>query len=276
MSFSVGILYSAQEFALYVSKNPTPVEEFESTFRRFGLATPEDILEVSLKCNWIDFQPDGICRVTTRGQNILLEDAEKALRVQICDLIYIEEPSWAIKIPNGRKEAEKFFPVDVQQCFKEAGLLSGWDEDIIEWWDKLSIATRSRKSESSLVVGRTAEKLTMEHETKRIGKTPHWQSIESNFSGYDVLSKSEKGSDIQRMIEVKGSALPRKEAFCFVTRNEWDTAQVAPDYRFHLWCLKGDNPFLIDVGVEEMKLHIPTNSGNGKWETTKVPFKSFY
>ncbi len=275
MSFSVGILYSAQEFILYVSQKSISVSDFETAFNRFSLARPDDILKVCLKCKWVEFQQDGICRLTPSGELLLIEDAEKALRIQLCDLIDAEKPSWAVKIPNGRKEVERFFPSDVYQCFREAGLFANWNDDVVEWWDKLSVAARSVKSSLSLVVGRRAEKLTIEYEAIRTGIRPHWQSIESNFSGYDILSKSDKGSDIPRMIEVKGSELPRNEAFCFVTRNEWRTAEIAPDYRFHLWALRGERPYLIDVGIEEMSKHIPSDLGNGKWETTKVPFNTF-
>lgn len=274
MSFSVGILYSVQEFVSLINSQPLAVEEFTNTFTKFSLARPEDIIYVATKCDWINFHPDGICRITEVGKSILDEDAEKSLRRQIRDLIFADDPTWAAKIPNGRKEVTKFFPDEVHQCFKEAGLLEPWNDEIVEWWDKLAIATRSQKSEASLITGRAAEKLTIYYEKERVGEDPHWQSIESNFSGYDVLSRSEKGISTRRMIEVKGSSLPRSQAFCTVTRNEWTTAESSEDYRFHLWCMKGA-PFLIDVSVEDMKSHIPTDSGDGRWETVRVAFKNF-
>jgi hypothetical protein len=274
MSFSVGILYSAQEFTSYVSNNELAVDEFQSAFDKFSLATPKDILEVTKKCYWVDFLSDGSCKLTEKGEKLLGADSAKALRLQICDLIDAYQPPWAAKIPNGRQEAAKFFPDEVHQCFKEAGLLDGWDEEIVEWWDRLSIAFRSHKSVSNLITGRRAEKLSIEHETKRLGFPPHWQSMESNFSGYDILSKSDERSLLNRMIEVKGSTLPKKEAFCFVTRNEWNTAKLSKDYRFHLWCLKGE-PILIEVETEDMEVHIPHDNGSGIWETTKVWFKDF-
>src|SRR6267378_4656869 len=103
MSFSVGILYSAQEFTAYVSENEVSVEEFTTAFKRFSLARPEDILQLATKCNWVDFHPDGICRVTKKGKGILLDVPEKSLRVQLCDLISSDEPPWAAKIPHGRQ-----------------------------------------------------------------------------------------------------------------------------------------------------------------------------
>jgi hypothetical protein len=276
MSFSVGVLYSAQEFTAYVSENEVSVDEFTAAFKRFSLAKPEDILQVATKCNWIDFHPNGICHVTKKGKEILFDAPDKSLRVQLCDLISTDEPPWAAKIPHGRQEALKFFPEEVQQCFKEAGLLQGWDADIIDWWDKLSIATRNHKVTANLVTGRTAEKLTIKYETKRVGLEPHWQSIESNFSGYDVLSYVDNTFAVRRMIEVKGTTLPKKQAFCFITRNEWKNAEIVKDYHFHLWCLRDkENPILLDLSVAHMKPHIPSDNGDGAWETTRIPFNCF-
>lgn len=274
MSFSVGILYSAQEFTTYALNNNLAVVDFETTFKRFSLARPEDILEVVTKCNWIDLQPDGFCRVTEKGKNMLKSSPEESLRMQICDLIFVDQPAWAAKIPNGREEAAKFFPPEVTQCFKEAGLLKSWDEEVVTWWDELAIATRSTKSTLALVTGRKAERLTMLHEKKRTGITPHWQSLDSNFSGYDILSQVDKHDSSPKKIEVKGTILSVKEAYFTLSRNEWETAENSNNYEIHLWCLKGD-PRLIEITFDEVKTHIPTDNGQGKWETTRIPFKIF-
>jgi len=277
MTFSVGVLYSAHEFTSYVADNEIDIEEFKGAFKRFSLAKPEDILSVSIKCNWIDFHPDGLCRVTVQGKELLEQkSAEDVLRVQICDLIHADEPPWAAKIPHGRQEAQKALPNDVSQCFKEAGLLSGWDEDIIQWWDRLSIATRGNKSKELLITGRRAERLTVEYEEGRTGSKPHWQSIESNFSGYDVLSCVSKTDATPRKIEVKGTSLSKKQAYFTVSYNEWRTAEKSEDYRFHLWCLKGEKAELIDVSWQEVQEHIPLNQGGGKWETARIAFSHFY
>lgn len=276
MSFSVGVLYSAQEFTAYVAENEIDIEEFKGAFKKFSLAKPEDILYVTTKCNWIDFHPDGICRITKQGKELLgQETPEQVLRLQICDLIHADEPPWAAKIPHGRQEAQKALPDEVTQCFKEAGLLKSWDDDVIQWWDRLAIATRSHKSSELLITGRAAERLTVEYETSRTGVQPRWQSIESNFSGYDVLSRVSKTDDTHRKIEVKGTTLSRKEAYFTVSYNEWRTAEKSEDYRFHLWCLKGIKPELFDVSTEDVEKHIPENRGDGKWETARIFFKCF-
>lgn len=274
MSFSVGIFYSVQEFIEFVRDNPLSVEEFESTFTRYTLARPSDILEVSTKCNWIQIYPDGICRITEKGRNILKASADESLRVQLLDLIFVEQPDWAMKIPTGRSEAVQFFPPEVAQCFREAGLLGEWNDEIIGWWDNLGIATRNSKLAINLLTGRKAEKLTIEFEEKRTGIKPNWRSLESNFSGYDILSRINKTDPTPKKIEVKGTTLSVKEAFFTLSRNEWEVAETSPSYVFHLWAMKGD-PHLGEVTLDEMRDHIPTNNGEGKWETTRIRFKVF-
>jgi Domain of unknown function (DUF3883) len=274
MSFSVGILYSAQEFVSFIHETPVAAEEFRRHFKRFSVARPEDILEVVVKCNWADIHMDGHCRITAKGKNLLGGAPEKVLRIQLYDVIDAEQPPWANKLQNGRNEAIRFFPDDVAQCFKEAGLLGSWSEEIINWWDRLAMAMRSRKLLINLNTGRLAESCSVKYETERTGVCPHWQSLESNFSGYDILSMVSKDDPSQRMIEVKGSTLKKKEAFCFITRNEWETAKLSKDYHFHLWCLAGP-PFLIDVDKATVEQHIPVDNGEGVWETTKLYFRDF-
>jgi hypothetical protein len=194
--------------------------------------------------------------------------------MQICDLIFVDQPAWAAKIPNGREEAARFFPPEVRQCFKEAGLLRSWDEAVVAWWDELAISTRSTKSSLALVTGRKAERLSMQYEEKRTGFTPHWQSLDSNFSGFDILSRVDENDSSTKKIEVKGSILSVKEAFFTISRNEWETAISSSNYAIHLWCLKSE-PLLIEVSFEELKLHVPIDNNDGKWETTRIPFKIF-
>ena len=274
-SFSVGILYSAQEFTSYIANNVVTIDEFKTAFNRFSLATPEDILQVATKCQWVDFTPEGVCKITSKGAGLISSDVEQTLRLQLIDLIDAEQPAWAVKIPNGRQETLKFLPEEVYQCFKEAGLTQGWTSEIVQWWDRLALATRSNKTAANLVTGRKAEALTMKYEVERTGLDPKWQSIESNFSGYDILSYTDANPEERRQIEVKGSTLPKREAFCFVTQNEWRTAELSNDYWFHLWCLKSEPASLIEVPKDQMKIHIPTNNGEGVWETVKVFFRDF-
>ncbi len=101
------------------------------------------------------------------------------------------------------------------QCFEEAGLLKGMTEDIVSWWDKLGSYARAHGNETLLLFGRKGERLSMEYEGQRVGVQPTWQSLESNFSGYDILSqKKGKDDNTPLMIEVKAtSGLMRRLVF---------------------------------------------------------------
>lgn len=275
MTFSVGALYSSQEFLRLIQAGPIKQEEFRESFDRFALSSPDLVLQVCQTCNWVQLANDGTIVVTARGVVILGEAVpEKRLRHQLRDLIETAQPVWAEKMRHGRAETAKFLPGDAYQCLKEAGLLGDWTDEIRDWWDRLASAARARKSEDLLRTGRRAEKLSWEYEFKRTGVLPKWQCLESNFSGFDILSRVSSSDGTPLSIEVKGTTLNRRDATFVLTRNEWETAMSSPNYRFHLWLLKGGE-VLIDLGVSDLASHVPTNNGSGAWEQTKIPYRAF-
>ncbi len=272
---SVGLFYSAQEFLSFVKDNTVVGNEFEQIGKRFVLASPKDVFSVSLRCNWVQLDDKGICTTTFRGNEILEQTStELMLRNQLRDIIEVYQPSWAMKIRNGRSEVKRFLPEPTEQIFKEAGLFADWTEEIIAWWDIIAQQVRMQKASELLLIGRSAERLSYNYEQKRTGVKPHWQSIESNFSGFDILSVFATKDSRKVQIEVKGSALGLKEASFFVTRNEWNTAKNTEFYRFHLWVLKGQER-LIELDSSEVQPHIPNDCGNGNWEQVRIPYKAF-
>lgn len=277
MSFSVGVLYSAIEFLQQSQTTAIDSRAFKASFLRFSVASAEEILSVSQECGWIAINSSGDIQPTERGLNILdVNDSTVQLRSQLVDLISAYQPTWAKRIPNGRAEVKNSFPEDAKQCFKEAGLLGEWDDELIRWWDELAHVAKARKSTELLEIGRKAEKLSIEHELTRTGVRPKWQSLESNFSGYDVLSRVSAEDETPLKIEVKGTTLSRKEAQFTITRNEWKTAMSSPNYCLHLWLLNGNPLTVIVVGTDDIYCHLPENNGNGAWETTRIPFSSFH
>lgn len=272
---SVGLLYSAQEFLSFVNRNSVIGDEFERIGRRFILASPHDVFSVSLRCDWVQLDDKGLCTLTRRGNQILgLTSSELMLCHQLQDIIEVYQPTWAMKIRAGRAEVRKFLPEDIEQIFKEAGLFEEWTDEIIGWWDALAQRVHLQKASELLRVGRLAERLSYHYEKNRTGLNPRWQSIESNYSGYDILSVFARG-DIRRVrIEVKGTELRLRDAFFTVTRNEWRTATETEFYRFHLWVLKEHRKF-IELESSDVEPHIPTDSGDGNWEQVRIPFKAF-
>jgi hypothetical protein len=271
MSFSVGILYSSQSFINFVKVNQINGVEFPTMFKKFEVADAKSVLNTSLRCNWITLNVHNRLEVTKLGEEILKEDSAKnKLRIQIAHLIEIYKPSWASLICYGRGEATKFFPPEVEQCFDEAGLLGNYDLEVIQWWDKLSSIVRGLSEDVYLTIGRYGERLSCIYEENRTHIKPKWQAIESNLSGYDILSqKSENETDPLR-IEVKASSHEGKIKV-HITRNEWEVASNSEEYLFHIWKLKPKIKLYI-LKADDIKMHIPLEIGNGIWEKVEICF----
>lgn len=271
MSFSVGILYSSQSFISFVKANQINGIEFPTMFKKFEVADAKSVLNTSLRCNWITLNVHNRLEVTKLGEEILEEDTAKdKLRIQIAHLIEVYKPSWASLICYGRTEAAKFFPPEVKQCFFEAGLLDGYDLDIVQWWDKLSSIVRGLSEDVCLTIGRYGERLSCIYEEKRTRIKPKWQAIESNLSGYDILSQKSESDTNPLRVEVKASSYEGELKF-HVTRNEWKVASTTEDYLFHIWKLKPQIQLFI-LKADDMKKHIPLDRGNGIWEKVEIRF----
>jgi hypothetical protein len=123
-------------------------------------------------------------------------------------------------------------------------------------------------------VGRQGERRSLDYEQARVGKRPEWHSIESNKSGFDLLSLKDVGNSTELQIEVKASEQPVASAQFHITRNEWEVAGSAPHYVFHIWSLT-TNPKLAVLTPEIVNEHIPTENGRGKWESVVIPYAAF-
>ncbi len=272
---SVGLLYSAQEFISFVDSNIILGQEFDVLNKRFGVSNPSNIYSIAMRCNWVKLDDNGICILTFRGREISKESSERIkLRYQLQDIISVYQPTWSIKLRDGRKEAQQAFPPEVDQIFKEAGLFDTWSDEIIVWWDELAQLVRMRKASELLKTGRRAEKLSFKYEEKRTGTAPHWRSLDSNFSGYDILSIYGADNPKKIKIEVKGSELRMTDSSFYITSNEWLTAKRSEVYRFHLWIFKGTIR-LIELDSSEVSPHIPNDTGEGKWQNVRIPMKAF-
>jgi len=273
MSFSVGVLYSSVDFLTLLSGSPISTRDFHASFERFAVADANEVLKVSQECSWIVLNSDGYIYATEHGKRLLgHSDYMLPLRMQICDLIATYQPSWAKRMRNGRAEVAKYLADDVSQCFRDAGLLGEWSPATISWWDELAQTANARRSTEMLAIGREAELLTIEHEKQRTGYKPKWQALESNFSGYDVLSRISDADSARLLIEVKGTTQKKRDAYFYLTKNEWKVAEQAENYKFHLWLLNYETPQLIEADKEVVKRHLPENQGSGTWESVRIPF----
>ena len=277
MNVSVGVLYGCQRLVRLVGHGPLALHEYRASFERaYHVASAAEVLDLAQRCFWLRANDEGNLYLTDRGlQLVEIAESDLALRAQMHDYVEIAQPPWAKKVPGGRSEAVKVLPAEITQCFDEAGLLGDWDDGLVAWWDKVAQTVRLHRGEENLKVGREAERLSLEYEKQRTGCDPIWQSLESNYSGFDILSIVDERSADPLRIEVKGTYQPLANAIFSISRNEWITADTTKSYTFHLWLLRQNPKRLINVDYQVLSPHIPGDRGEGEWEIARVPFRAF-
>lgn len=272
--FSVGLLYSTRDFLKLIPPSGITADEFRNYFKTFKYSTADSILSVSFKSGWSKLTQSGQIELSERGAQIATCDYQNALLLQVEDLIINFNPIWASILLRGRAEAKNFLPPEVLQCFRECGLFDKLSDEIVEFWDRLTVAYRNNTQKKLTMIGRTGEKLSFDYETKRTGVEPVWQAIETNSAGYDILSMIDNKTKTKLQIEVKTTTTNPNYSTFHVTKNEWQTAINSLNYVFHLWVI-GDIPKLYFASVDEVNQHIAQNKGQGQWEQIEIPFKLF-
>lgn len=228
-----------------------------------------------------------LVRLTNSAKDELTETGRKMADGFICDhdvsdsfksvlglYIITERPIWANRMPMGRDETFAVIDDDTYYCFKEAGLArQPISDNIVKWWDTIASVFRAANENDLLAIGRKGERLTLEYELRRTSFVPKWMSVESNFMGYDILSRESREDETHRLIEVKASS-SNAPSF-FISRNEWEIAQSSRgQYRIYLWRL-GVHSELAILTVDEVAAHIAENSGQGSWTSVEVPYGVF-
>lgn len=269
--FSVSLLYSIRDFLKFIPSAGITTGDFRLYFTKFKYSTADNILNVSSTCGWFKLNTEGVIILTDRGRDISELDYSRALLIQLEDLISHFNPFWGGLLTKGRTEAKNFLPDEVVQCFRECGLFGELDDSLVAFWDKLAMAYRNYSQKRMTEIGRIGEKLSLEYELKRTGLKPIWQAVESNLSGFDILSVTDNLSKSKLQIEVKATTSNPKYANIHVSRNEWGTAINSENFIFHLWHLE-ESPSLYEVGVDSVARHIPQDLCDGKWESVEIPF----
>jgi hypothetical protein len=278
---SVGIFYDAQKLLRLVKTGRVTTAALLESFRKLEVADLSEVLRISQQCQWIELDAESMICLTDRGRALHdLTGSPEQLRYQLRDLLHFSQPSWAKKLADGRSEATKIMPDAIRQIFLEAGLLGDWTDDLIAWWDTIALAARNQKNERNLKTGRAAEKLSLLYEEARTGHKPKWTCAETNYAGFDILSIVAREEPRPCAIEVKGSTQRLKEAFFNLSRSEWNTAEDNPDYRIHLWLIRSEaqdhDRDLRVVTTTELRKHIPTDLGEGRWAIVAVPYRPFW
>lgn len=254
------------------------------SYLRFNHIDLNQAIELAEKCLWIISSEGAEGKsyfLTDKGMLIISkfdnrEISSSLLQHLLFDYALSCFPIWVFRVPSGRKEASLFMTIDEKRCFFEARLLdTNIDNNCIRWWDALSAEIRSNEDIKLLEIGRKAEQLTLQYEKERTGNFPDWRSFDTNLVGYDVLSILSKDDAAKLLIEVKASSLSIQNACMFISSHEWEIAIHSKNYIFHLWSLQ-DCPYLGIINVDELKPHIPQDTGSGKWKKAQIPYAAFY
>lgn len=271
-SFSVGILYSSQRLLKLVNENLMTTHQVLDQFKKIYVAGTTYVIDTCKACGWLEVNSSGYLQITSKGQDVLnAQSSNEMLRVQLRHYIYNIKPVWSRVLHYGRTEAIQYFPKEIKQCFEEAELLNNLDDSTIQWWDTIGAFARKGIEDKKISIGRTGEKLSIQYEESRVGCTPIWISLESNFAGFDILSKV-SGTDTSSLsIEVKASVSNADKIIFFISENEWKVASLTQNYIFHIWSLS-EEPVLYILTPEIIKTSIPMNQGNGTWENVRLEY----
>lgn len=207
---------------------------------------------------------------------------EGVLFYQWCVVVVIlsERPVWAKVMTLGRQKFAQKLARDEQQCFRAAGLLVDPPTPlVIGWWDRIVGHVRLAADQERLERARIAEKLTIEHEVRRlrelgIHREVKWIAIEDNTAAYDVLSFDQGSVEpTNRLIEVKSTvASPLRFQ---LTRHEWDNAcRFGNAYHFHIWDLHAEPYRLYERSVAQVAPHVPEDRQRGRWRNVEIPVGS--
>ena len=251
----------------------------ELTYSKISSISSEDIFNFSHSCGWVSTN-ENTPVLTKRGLALLQLQKRGFLldlkRQMLMDYVIHVAPVWVNRIPYGRREAAIFMSKDESACFSEAKLLSPqFDSKVIYWWDTIANQIRTNALQSKNNTGRIGEENTIKYEKLRTNSDPVWMSVDSNLTGYDVISRVSRDNPDVLLIEVKTSTSALDQAVFHVTSHEWKVALTSATYVFHVWCLFGNKKLLAIISPMDVQPYIPTNNLEGEWESTKIPFSCF-
>lgn len=273
--FSPGILVGSFELMRLIGLCPVQLQDIPNAYSRLGGVPIKDIFTTVQDLNWMRANPSGVAELTAEGIQIAQAGSyEMQLRAALLHYIEVVRPAWLQTATYGRLRVCAFAGSTIAQVIDEAGLTTGNDHDVVQFWDALAARARGLRNDRLNEIGRQGERLTMKHEKDRTQRDPKWIALDNNADGYDVLSVVGPDDSRQLSIEVKTTTMSAGGMF-HISANEWSRAAEAEAHAFHLWRLHGDSPKLTVVSVDQIADHIPINQKAGLWEAATVPFSAF-
>ena len=195
------------------------------------------------------------------------------LRTFVFEWVQLVQPRWLRLVPFGRQGVRRALDIDHAQCFREAGLFDEVpDDETVQWWDRVAALMRGVSDEEKMTRARLAERLSFEHEKRRVKNLgirdePKWVSLEDNSLGYDILSydRDKMRRTVTRLVEVKSTLSDS----IVLTRNEWQNASSAAQQAvIHVWYLP--KRILREYRPCEIAPNIPMDQGSGAWQDVRI------
>ena len=272
---SVDVIWSSHALLKRISEYSIRTVE-DIYIRNLSPVSVDTLMDLALTCHWITRDND-LFVLNKQGEALVnTKNFCDRAKIILYDYICYITPAWARRIPYGRQEAFIFMTKDEKACFYEAGLMDdNPGEDVIGWWDQISSILRKSEEDKKTVIGRKGEYMTILYEQKRTGRQPQWISLESNLSGYDVISQQAQDDESTLLIEVKSSEKSIATAYFFVSVNEWHTASNTENYKFYLWSFYGEKKQLAIIQPQHLFHYIPTNNKSGEWQLVRIPYACF-
>jgi hypothetical protein len=276
IALSPGIAYGCFNLLRMADEHPMPFAQLRAELPRHGGMDVGRLLEVAQELYWLRSNDSGIAVLTPAGARLLGIDLDYLrLRQALLDYVEAIRPPWIKNAIDGRLKVLSFSPTEIAQSLIEAELARGYENEVVQFWDRLAAIARGLRNAELGEIGREGERLTLAFERERTGHEPKWRSVESNSDGYDVLSVA-SASDLGHLpIEVKASRMGMRGTF-HLTRNEWEATELMPSHQFHLWDLsKCGSPALAVVSRPKVAAHVSLDVGDGHWGEVLIPFATF-
>nr|WP_198046484.1 DUF3883 domain-containing protein [Cupriavidus taiwanensis] len=271
---SPGVAYGCFELLDVLERTPMSLVAAQS-LGKLGVISSGRATKCAILLGWAEVNDNGMLVPTVRGYAIrAMPMTSERLRAALLDLVEATDPPWIQSARFGRRQVLDYSPPEIAQICREAGLATGSSPDVVAFWDRLAARARGLHDVRLNETGREGERLTLQYEEKRTGRPPKWIALDSNLDGYDVLSCMGPDNTATLCIEVKASRVAKGGEF-YLTRHEWETAQVLRNYQLHLWDLSAIVLKLAVVDLTAIAVHLPTDCGGGNWDCVRVPFSSF-
>lgn len=281
---SVGYLDNAVRLLRIVANNPGSslerIEYIASTDDIAFRGTSRNLIAVALEIGWVvvdnhhKLAMNSALREYYDGSTIGLQ------RELLWRYIQHKCPAWTKHLHLGVKHSRlRISDSNEKQVFQDLNLFveqDETDEEIMAWWSRASIFSRSMANQTLLETGNTGELLSLNYERNRTGQGPKHRAYYSHSFGYDIESQISSEDTSPLYIEVKSSTKSWKVAELFLSRPEYETClKYGPSYTFHLWDLSGKIGKLLIVKGEEILQRAPIDSKGGEWTTMSVRFSEF-